>query len=111
MESETGGKKSSATDPLTLNVPQIMLGKRSSWADDLQGLLRRFWCLRPSRWWAPIEQYRDQAAMAAWKKDYNESRPHTSLGGLASLEYVAQLLAAYSSGGTLPSGLWGRTQL
>ena len=49
--------------------------------------------------------------MAAWKKDYNESRPHTSLGGLASLEYVAQLLAAYSSGGTLPSGLWGRTQL
>ena len=80
-------------------------------SDDLQGPLRRFWCLRPSRWWAPIEQYRDQAAMAAWKKDYNESWPHTSLGGLAPLEYVAQLLAAYSSGGTLPSELWGRTQL
>ena len=34
-----------------------------------------------------------QAAMAAWKQDYNESRPHTSLGGLAPQEYVAQLLA------------------
>jgi len=31
--------------------------------------------------------------MAAWKEDYNESRPHTYLGGLAPLEYVAQLLA------------------
>jgi len=34
-----------------------------------------------------------QVAMAAWKQDYNESRPHTSLGGLAPQEYVAQLLA------------------
>ena len=29
----------------------------------------------------------------AWKEDYNESRPHTSLEGLAPQEYVAQLLA------------------
>ena len=34
-----------------------------------------------------------KAAMAAWARDYNESRPHTSLGGLAPQEYVAQLLA------------------
>ena len=34
-----------------------------------------------------------QASMAAWARDYNESRPHTSLGGLAPQEYVAQLLA------------------
>ena len=34
-----------------------------------------------------------QAAMPAWARDYNESRPHTSLGGLAPQEYVAQLLA------------------
>ena len=31
--------------------------------------------------------------MRAWARDYNESRPHTSLGGLAPREYVAQLLA------------------
>ena len=34
-----------------------------------------------------------QAAMTACVRDYNESRPHTSLGGLAPREYVAQLLA------------------
>jgi putative transposase len=33
-----------------------------------------------------------QAAMAAWKEDYNESRPHTSLGGMAPQQYIAQLL-------------------
>ena len=33
------------------------------------------------------------ATMATWARDYNESWPHTSLGGLAPQEYVAQLLA------------------
>ena len=28
-----------------------------------------------------------------WRLDYNHVRPHTSLGGLAPREYVAQLLA------------------
>jgi len=31
--------------------------------------------------------------MTAWARDYNESQPHTSLGGLAPREYVALLLA------------------
>ena len=34
-----------------------------------------------------------QPAMEVWARDCNESRPHTSLGGPASREYVAQLLA------------------
>jgi len=34
-----------------------------------------------------------QAALAAWSEDYNVSRPHTSLGCLAPVEYVAKLLA------------------
>ena len=34
-----------------------------------------------------------QTALAAWREDSNVSRPHTSLGGLAPVEYVAQLLA------------------
>lgn len=34
-----------------------------------------------------------KAALAAWRKDSNVSRPHTSLGGLAPVKYVARLLA------------------
>lgn len=33
-----------------------------------------------------------QAASAAWMQDYNESRPHSSLGDLAPAEYAAKLL-------------------
>jgi transposase InsO family protein len=29
--------------------------------------------------------------LAAWLKDYNESRPHRALTNLTALEYVAQL--------------------
>ena len=41
-------------------------------------------------WFTDIDDAR--AAIEAWAKDYNESRPHTSLGGLAPQAYVAQLL-------------------
>ena len=35
---------------------------------------------------ATIEEARDLAD--AWKKDYNETRPHSALGGLTPLEYA-----------------------
>lgn len=35
-----------------------------------------------------------QRALAAWRRNYNESRPHSSLGGLAPNEFVASLLAS-----------------
>jgi transposase InsO family protein len=38
---------------------------------------------------ATIEEARDLAD--AWKKDYNEPRPHSSLGGLTPLEYANKL--------------------
>jgi len=40
-----------------------------------------------------VDLFDVQAALAAWREDYNVSRPHTSLGGLAPVEYVARLLA------------------
>ncbi len=42
-------------------------------------------------WFTDLDDAR--AAMTAWATDYDESRPHTSLGGLAPRGYVAQLLA------------------
>jgi putative transposase len=38
---------------------------------------------------ATIEEARDLAD--AWKEDYNETRPHSSLGGLTPLEYANKL--------------------
>ena len=42
-------------------------------------------------WFLDIDEV--QECLAAWKKDYNETWPHTSLGGLAPAEYVGRLLA------------------
>lgn len=42
-------------------------------------------------WFTDLDD--DQAAIAAWMEDYNESRPHTALGGLAPREHLAHLLA------------------
>jgi putative transposase len=39
---------------------------------------------------ATIEEARDLAD--AWKKDYNETRPHSALGGLTPLEYANKFL-------------------
>jgi putative transposase len=47
-------------------------------------------CLSQNRF-TDLDDARD--AMTAWARDYNESRPHTALGGLTPREYFAQLLA------------------
>ncbi len=50
---------------------------------------RREECLSQS-WFQSLADA--QAASAAWMQDYNDSRPHSSLGGLAPAEYAAKLL-------------------
>ena len=45
-------------------------------------------CLN-AHWFSSLADAKDE--IAAWLKDYNESRPHRALNNLAPLEYVAQL--------------------
>jgi len=43
-------------------------------------------CLN-THWFLSLEDAR--AKIEAWRRDYNESRPHTSLGWLTPVEYAA----------------------
>jgi transposase InsO family protein len=43
-------------------------------------------CLN-THWFLSLEDAR--AKIDAWRRDYNESRPHTSLGWLTPIEYAA----------------------
>ena len=56
--------------------------------ESVKGRLREE-CLSQN-WFVDLDEV--QAAPSTWKEDYNLSRPHTSLGGLAQAEYVARLL-------------------
>jgi putative transposase len=47
-------------------------------------------CLNTS-WFESVSEAR--TAIAAWRKEYNETRPHSSLGNLAPAVYVQHLLA------------------
>ena len=47
-------------------------------------------CLN-ANWFSRLREA--QACLEAWRQDYNHQRPHSSLGGLAPVEYVAKLLA------------------
>lgn len=46
-------------------------------------------CLSQS-WFLSLDDAR--ATIASWKKEYNETRPHSSLGNLAPAEYLSSLL-------------------
>jgi len=46
-------------------------------------------CLSQS-WFLSLEDAR--ATIASWRKEYNEARPHSSLGNLAPAEFVSSLL-------------------
>jgi putative transposase len=61
----------------------------NAYIESFNGRLREE-CLS-QHWFTDIDDA--QAAMAAWIKDYNESRPHTSLGDLAPADYAQRLLA------------------
>jgi putative transposase len=43
-----------------------------------------------ANWFESLEQMR--ALLAEWRRDYNETRPHSSIGDLAPAEYAAKLL-------------------
>jgi len=47
-------------------------------------------CLNTS-WFTSLDHAR--RVIDAWRRDYNETRPHSSLGDLAPAEYAARLLA------------------
>jgi len=54
-------------------------------------------------WFLSLEDARDK--IEQWRRDYNEYRPHSSLGGMPPREYTRQLEAAEGSqGSTLLAG-------
>jgi putative transposase len=46
-------------------------------------------CLQ-ANWFTSLADARD--ALEAWKREYNNERPHSALGGLAPLEYISKLV-------------------
>ena len=54
--------------------------------DEKPGDPQRDECLN-MHWFLSLEDAR--AKIDAWRRDYNESRPHTSLGWLTPIEYAA----------------------
>ena len=46
-------------------------------------------CLN-THWFESLDQMR--GLLAEWRRDYNETRPHSSIGNLAPAEYAAKLL-------------------
>jgi putative transposase len=61
----------------------------NAFIESFNGKLREE-CLSQN-WFTDVDDA--QAAMAAWMGEYNESRPHTSLGDLAPADYARRLLA------------------
>ena len=55
----------------------------NAYIESFNGRLREE-CLN-THWFLSLEDARDK--IEAWRQDYNESRPHTSLGYLTPLEY------------------------
>ena len=47
-------------------------------------------CLNTS-WFETLDQARDE--IQSWRTDYNEERPHSSLGNIPPAQYVAEMVA------------------
>jgi putative transposase len=61
----------------------------NAWIESFNGRLRDE-CLNMN-WFGDVEEAGRQTE--AWRLDYNECRPHSSLGNLAPAEYAARLMA------------------
>lgn len=46
-------------------------------------------CLQ-ANWFTSLADTRD--TLGAWRREYNNERPHSALGGLAPLEYISKLI-------------------
>ena len=70
---------------LALDFSRLGKPTDNAFVESFNGRLRDE-CLNP-HWFLSLEDAR--AKIDAWRRDYNESRPHTSLGGLTPIEYAA----------------------
>lgn len=76
------------TNGVTLDFSRPGKPRDNAYIESFNGRLREE-CLN-THWFLSLEDARDK--IEAWRQDYNESRPHTSLGYLTPLEFsgVAQ---------------------
>lgn len=74
-----------------INLDFIRPGKpiENAFIESFNGRLREE-CLS-QHWFTEMPDVR--RILEDWRRDYNECRPHTSLGGLAPADYVGRLLA------------------
>ena len=78
-------------DKLGIKIDFIRPGKptENGYIESFNGKLRDE-CL-DSNWFSSLADARE--VVETWRREYNEERPHSSLGNLAPAEFISRLLA------------------